>query len=192
MEEESGCSKQERKADLWTGPGFHNDLIQFSPFLGDEPFGWGTRGRKKRLVTVPASRRRDLLILAALDMVVVLLFVPSFLFAILSPPSGFTSSAQVSASVLSCNSASVTCTVSLTNTGAADGSAIGCSLTSNGVTERGVISGKGIVDIPAGSRVNATCTGSSGFPSNPQSGSQAIGQFTLSNGGTVMFSGEWS
>ena len=176
-----------------TGPGFHNGLIQFLPFLGDEPFGWGTRGRKKRLVTVLASRKKDLLVLAALDMVVVLLFAPSFLFAILSPPSGFTSSAEVSATVISCNPASLACTVSLANPGTADVAAIGCSLTYAGLTEHGVISGKGSVDVPPdGPPVDATCTVSSGFPSDPQVGSQAIGQFALTNGGSVPFSGVWS
>jgi len=105
----------------------------------------------------------------------------------------FTTTAQVSASVVSCvskNGANVAvCTVSLTNTGSGNTAVNACYISVAGVNTAGTWAKTGGTDLKAGDNLAGTCTLTIAGNSV---GSQAIGSVSLTNGGSVEFSGVWS
>ena len=134
-------------------------------------------------------RWEEIVTVAIFDAVIAVLFLPSFF----GTPGGFTTTAIISAGAITCDSASITCTVDLQNTGTADVKAVGCYLTYNSSPALGVVGGAATINIPAGGAgANATCTLSSPSSGVSLIGSQATGQFVLNNGGEVMFEGVWA
>jgi len=101
----------------------------------------------------------------------------------------FTSSAQVSAQVTSCTSATDVCVVVLTNTGTSNVQATVCSIRNGGTAVASTLTGAPVI-VPASNHVTATCTAN--VVAAQTVGSQAIGSFSMSNGASVPFSGVWS
>ena len=101
----------------------------------------------------------------------------------------FTSSAQVSAQVTSCTGTTDTCIVVLTNTGTSNVAVTGCSVQVGGVAKSPTAAPAGTIG--ASGSATVTC-GPFTAPVAQTVGSQAIGQFSLSNGASVPFSGVWS
>jgi len=101
----------------------------------------------------------------------------------------FTSSAQVSAQVTSCTGATDTCIVTLTNTGTSNAAVTGCTVQVSGKAMAPTAAPAGAIG--ASSSASFTC-GPFTAPVAQTVGSQAIGQFSLSNGASVPFSGVWS
>ena len=105
----------------------------------------------------------------------------------------FTSSAQVSAQVISCvsangaNTSHAFCTVRLTNIGTSNAVANACSLQIAGVSQAGTLGGTKAV--PAGGLAILHCTGST---VGNTAGATALGSFSMSNGASVPFTGVWS
>jgi len=105
----------------------------------------------------------------------------------------FTSSAQVSAQILSCtsaaagNSSHAFCAVRLTNIGTSNAVANACSLQIAGVAQTGTLGATKTV--PAGGNTIVHCTGST---AGNTAGSSALGSFSMSNGASVPFTGVWS
>jgi hypothetical protein len=101
-------------------------------------------------------------------------------------------SAQVSAQVTQCShnaNGTDSCTVTLTNSGTANTAATACFLSVSGVATQGTLTGPAKTSIPA----SASATGACRVTAAAQTvGSQAVGSFSLSNGGSVPFSGTWS
>jgi len=101
----------------------------------------------------------------------------------------FTSSAQVSGQVITCNrNATDNCLVNLRNTGTSNVAVTGCSIKVSGVSVTGALS-------PAAPAVTASSTRMVGCQAAgvaQTSGSQAVGSFAMSNGATVPFTGTWA
>jgi len=111
----------------------------------------------------------------------------------------FTSSAQVSAQVQSCYATknggvgtvahNNECTVKLTNTGTSNVAVTGGSVQIGGAASACNAAPTGT--IPASGSLVVTCTQLVATP-NQTIGSMAVGQFSLSNGASVAFTGVWS
>jgi len=101
----------------------------------------------------------------------------------------FTSSAQVSAQVITCSrNATDNCLVTLRNTGTSNTAVTGCSVRVSGASVIGTLS-------PLAPTVTASNTrnvGCQAAGAAQTSGSQAVGSFSLSNGASVPFTGVWS
>ena len=134
------------------------------------------------------GRPAELAVVAALDVVIGVLFLP----ALFGAPGGFTTSPQVSASVETCNSSSNSCTVKLQNSGQVDGKAVGCDLTYNSYSVQGNVSGAATVNIQAGGGAIGVCSAQAPVSVNPLNGTRVTGHFLLNNGATVPFDGVWS
>ena len=108
----------------------------------------------------------------------------------------FTSTAQVSAGVVSCTAASpAVCTLILSNTGTAAATVSAtCTINVNGVTQTGTASatGGGNLKVNAGTSGDTVKCALGATVVGGTSGSQVVGTLTLSNGGSVQFSGTWS
>ena len=103
----------------------------------------------------------------------------------------FTSSATVTASVVTCSNSALNgtkafCILSAYNSGTANTSVSSCSLTIGGANQVGTL-GK-TISIPAGNTVTIHCTGSTAGNSI---GSMAVGSLSLTNGASVPFTGTW-
>jgi flagellin-like protein len=108
----------------------------------------------------------------------------------------FTSSAQVSAQVLTCTAGPAAstahnneCNVRLTNTGTSNVAVTGCSVRIGGTNTLGNPVPAGTV--PASGSLTILCT-QAAATAGQTVGSQAIGSWSLSNGASVPFSGVWS
>jgi flagellin-like protein len=101
----------------------------------------------------------------------------------------FTSSAQVSAQVISCshNAGNDTCYVQLTNTGTSNSAATGCSLRISGTATVGTLGAT--KSVPASGGNPLRCSVALGAAQT--SGSQVVGSFAMSNGASVPFTGVW-
>jgi len=101
----------------------------------------------------------------------------------------FTSSAQVSASVVSCThygNGTDGCILTLRNTGTSNVSVTGCSIHIGGSATTGVA---GTPKVPASGAATEGCNAAGAAQTV---GSQAVGSISLSNGASVPFSGVWS
>lgn len=123
-------------------------------------------------------------------------FVTTTLTLTTTPTSGvIVSSAQVSAQVTRCAAGAGTvahnneCTVVLTNTGTIDVAVTGGSVQINGVSMACNPAPSGTVY--ASSSLTVTCL-QRAATFGQTIGSQAVGQFSLSNGASAVFSGTWS
>ena len=103
-----------------------------------------------------------------------------------NPANQYYTSAQVSASVTSCDSSTGVCTIQLTNTGSANTEAIGCTFSGSGA---GTLS-PNPSELAEGTTSQVTCATSSGQGS--ASGGQVTGMILLSNGASVDWIGNWS
>jgi len=103
-----------------------------------------------------------------------------------NPANQYYSSAQVSASVLSCSSSTGVCTIQLTNTGSASAEAVDCTFSGSGA---GTLS-PNPSELTAGTSSQVTCAMSGG--QGGSSGSQVTGMVILSNGASVDWIGTWS
>lgn|GEM_PF-4848888 len=99
--------------------------------------------------------------------------------------------ALISVQQVSCNSSTRVCSTTLTNSGTANGSITGCSLTYLGQSYDGKIGGANVV--PAGgSAAIVSCDVSGSLSTTPQTGSNLTGMFVVSNGSPPRFGGVWS
>lgn len=140
------------------------------------------KNRRKAISPVLAT-----VILIAITLIAAIA-VAGFVFGLFG---SFTSSAQVSAVLVSCpRVAPVICSVSLQNTGSSNASPTACSIQLNGVATSGTTS---VTAVTAGAgAVSETCTLLVAAGAGGAVGSTAQGSFTLSNGATVPFTGVWS
>jgi hypothetical protein len=99
----------------------------------------------------------------------------------------FTSSAQISASVVTCSwtSPSITCNLSLNNSGTSNTTGTVCSMTTGGKTYAGVAAVTGGI-ITAGTSTTATCIATA---PDPGAGVAIVGSLATSNGASVPFTG---
>jgi len=149
-----------------------------------------TTSRRKAISPVLAT-----VILIAITLIAAIA-IAGFVFGLFG---SFTSSAQVSAQVTSCTAYNAPptlnhannnqCTVVLTNTGTSNVQVVGGSVQIGGVAVACNAAPTGTIS--ASSSLSVTCLQAAA--TNAQTvGSQAIGQFSLSNGASVPFSGTWS
>jgi len=109
----------------------------------------------------------------------------------------FTSTAQVQASVTSCNFVSIAvgeqCSLVLTNSGNANTLATSsCSITTKGATTTGAYAfaaPSASLTVPSGGTAYGTCTA---VIADPGAGVQVTGSVILGNGGNALFSGSSS
>jgi hypothetical protein len=109
----------------------------------------------------------------------------------------FTSSATVTAMVTSCTAGTATpydvCVVNLTNTGTSNVAVTACSIQIAGLAAPGTPTSAGTLTVPASSSLSVTCSPTPPATAGSETvGSMAVGQFSMSNGASVPFSGTWS
>jgi flagellin-like protein len=139
-------------------------------------------GRKRKAISPVLAT----VILIAITLIAAIA-VAGFVFGLFG---SFTKTAQISATVVTCSIATKTCSVSLVNTGAGNANTVACSVTVAGVTAAGTNGGAAATNVVAGAgATTATCTALAAVGTL---GAQVVGSFTLSNGGTVQFTGTWS
>jgi len=142
---------------------------------------------------IPAKNRKAISpVLATVILIAITLIaaiaIAGFVFGLFG---SFTSSAQVSAQVSSCTSATDVCIVKLTNTGTSNVVATGCSIQNGGKAAAATITAPAApVTVGASGSVTATCTAT--VVAAQTIGSMAVGSFSMSNGASVPFSGVWS
>ena len=143
-----------------------------------------TNSRKNRKAISPVLAT---VILIAITLIAAIA-IAGFVFGLFG---SFTSSAQVSAVVVTCNhSHPVVCHVSLQNTGSSNATPTACSINIAGAAAASTTS---TTAVTAGAGTIAeTCTLNSATTDGGTVGSQALGSFTMSNGASVPFSGVWS
>ncbi len=100
----------------------------------------------------------------------------------------FTSSARVSASVISCPAtANPVCTLNLINTGTSNVQTTAtCSMTYGGIGHASVLAVANTPIVAGGAALSVTCTATGLLPT---AGSEVVGSVLLSNGATVQFAG---
>jgi len=147
---------------------------------------------------IPIKRRKAISpVLATVILIAITLIaaiaIAGFVFGLFG---SFTSSAQVSASVLHCyvtggtapHNATNNCLVNLTNTGTSNVGVTSCSIHISGSAVTGTMD-------PSTATVGASSsrlTGCQAAGAAQTIGSQVVGSYSLSNGATVAFSSVWS
>jgi flagellin-like protein len=145
-------------------------------------------GRKRKAISPVLAT----VILIAITLIAAIA-VAGFVFGLFG---SFTSSATVTAQVTSCDSATGKCNVTLTNTGTSNVAMTGCSVQINGKADASVtfVADNAVTTVPASGSLGAVCTSNilaTGWTAQTV-GSMAVGQFSMSNGASVPFSGTWS
>ena len=139
------------------------------------------RGKKRKAISPVLAT----VILIAITLIAAIA-VAGFVFGLFG---SFTSSAQVTASTVSCSVATGNCMVLLRNTGTSNTTPGGtCQETYAGVTHTGSTNGTTTPIVAGGPAIKVLCTvGVAG----PSTGAQVVGQVALGNGGQAQFSGSF-
>jgi flagellin-like protein len=142
---------------------------------------------------IPTKKRKAISpVLATVILIAITLIaaiaIAGFVFGLFG---SFTSSAQVSAQVISCSHPNATdnCLITLRNTGTSNAAVTGCSIRVNGISVVGATSPVIGPSVLASGTRNVGCQ-AAGVPQTV--GSQAVGSFSMSNGASVPFTGVWS
>jgi len=150
-------------------------------------------------INSPRKRKAISPVLATVILIAITLIaaiaIAGFVFGLFG---SFTSSAQVSARVISCTLAGavpnkLVCTLALTNTGTSNTAITACGINVGGSSVASTATaGTGSLTINAGATDSGVLCTTNANQGEPAIGSQAVGSISVSNGASVPFSGVWS
>jgi len=147
-------------------------------------------------INAPNKRKAISPVLATVILIAITLIaaiaIAGFVFGLFG---SFTSSAQISAQVVSCGKGAtdLQCNLNFRNSGTSNAAITAVSVQIAGVPAGTTCVGALPQTVPAGGALNGlVCTTTIANANEPAVGSMSIGSVTLSNGGSVPFSGVWS